>query len=261
MGLDPITAPLLFLGAAGLGVSMIEGGKAQRDARKQQEWQKQQHEEQVAYERQMREEAMAKEEAALNRKFEADMSTYNQSMQAIDDAISYWAGLEQDPRSHPGWESFERGLEQETEQRQTQTEETLRRRGITGGAQTEAVMDIQKVVQSTLANTLLDVSKQASMKQLELEQMRPQVPYRGQETYQGAVNIGSSYRQPPQLPLIGRGGVDLSGLGMATAMLMKDKDDVRLPTDMIPGTSTNFDWGGMPGGSRIQDYNDWFVIQ
>lgn len=175
--------------------------------------------------------AREEEEAFLDAQFASNTANYQRSLKNIDEMIGYWGGLERDPRSHPGWESFERNLTQQAGERQGQLEEQLRRRGITGGRQTEVSQEIEQYVQSQLAQTLLDISRTASMRQMELEQMKPQKPYRGMPGYQGVMNVGSAYGTYPSLPQ-----VDLSGLGMMMALQNNQSKGSNVPTTMQPGT-------------------------
>jgi len=186
---DPITATII--GGSILGGGLLGADTGRRASNQAEDAQKRQ-EAQMAEERRLR-------EAALDREFTANTATYDKRMGYLDKLIA-------DPSIHPDYAQFKTQTEKAGQSSLATLKDTLRRRGLTGGAQDKILQDVTGKVGGSLAEALAGTKLSAEKQSSELP-----TPYRGMGQY---ILPGTPSFPQTQMP-------DFSGLGMTLALLSR----------------------------------------
>lgn len=238
MGVETMIGTALALSAAGTYASYRQGKSAARTAKHQYEREEARQEEQIA-----------KSEAAAQRKYEADVASYQEAMRVYESNVGYLNELISDPTLHPDYAATRASLDKQFEGARRTLRDTLRRRGRTGGVQEAVLGDLQAEYESNLMDITAGISKQARQQKLAL--MKPTEPYLGQGEVNWAPYMQQTQAQPFQ--------PDLSGFGM-----LIDEGMRRLPEEETDTESTLAAVGPSVtpyGGFSYNDIIDWARTQ
>lgn len=181
----------------------------------------------------------AEREALADRKYDAAMQDWNIRSGALDEMIGMWKNFETDPTSVPAWRAFNEAMVGQAKKSMKGLSGQMERAGRTGGAQDRMRQDVGQALLSKLGNEMLNIQDQARGKQLELEGQRQPTPFL---EYYGDPELTVAGTQMPGYNPQATTPMDLSGLGMAAAMLMQDKDKNAGTT----GTTVNVGTGSVP---------------
>lgn len=181
-----------------------------------------------------------RQEAAMQRAYEANKQDYKRTNRAIDKQIRYWERMKERPgQMHPEFSEYKRNIERQASSQLDQLKDVLRRQGRTGGAAVEAEENIREGVSQNIADTLMQISKQAQQNIHQLELARPDKPYLGAPRM--------DYAMPgQQQPL------DLSGFGQAYALMEANKEKPEVVEDQSK-VSTRERTGTMEGAGLPSD--------